>query len=153
MLLRSQVVTEYADGTVTAVNGSTNETMRAAGFELPPNGYAGWTRDGAVEVFSGLVDGHRVDRAKAPRYVLLNGRGKWTRFPEGATDGLVVRLLRPEGEDVFLHSATAVELPFAARSVTRLDTAGHVLGVAEFSTDGNRTRIAAQDACSYSVKR
>ncbi|HWH70854.1 MAG TPA: hypothetical protein VNT26_15810, partial [Candidatus Sulfotelmatobacter sp.] len=53
---RSQVVTRYADGTVTAANGHRRERLRGEAFgrqlDLPPNGYAGWTADGTIEVLS-----------------------------------------------------------------------------------------------------
>ena len=44
---RSQVVTRYSDGTVTAANGHRTERMKVKAYDrdldLPPNGYAGWT--------------------------------------------------------------------------------------------------------------
>ncbi|MCK5806319.1 MAG: hypothetical protein KAI66_26040, partial [Lentisphaeria bacterium] len=59
--VRSQIATEYSDSTRTVVNGSRTEPMSVTfggrTIELPPNGYAGWTEDGLVDVFSGLVDG------------------------------------------------------------------------------------------------
>ena len=90
---RSQVRVRYSDGTVVEANGSMTEPMRLAdGTTLPPNGYRGRSGDGTVEVFSGLVDGHRVDRAVSPEYVFLDGRGVKTSFPEGEATEQVVRL-------------------------------------------------------------
>jgi len=42
---RNQIVTEYANGTLTMVNGNKTERMKWAGCDLPPNGYLGWTQD------------------------------------------------------------------------------------------------------------
>ena len=99
---RSQVVTRYTDGTVTAVNGSTNETMRIDGkllgddsvssLWLPPNGYFGRTGDGKVLVYSGLVDGHRIDYAASPEYVYLDARGVRTEMPGLTAERAAVRL-------------------------------------------------------------
>ena len=141
-LMRSQVVTAYSDGTVTAVNGSTNLMMSAGGFVLPPNGYAVKTPDGSVEVFSGEKDGHRIDWAKSPDYALVNGRGHAVDTPVGGTDGLIVRLLRRKGEEeVFASSATFVELPVKAVAIERCDAAGATVGRMPFAVSGNRTRF------------
>jgi hypothetical protein len=46
---RSQIVTQYDDGTITVVNGNATEWMRVQignrKIALPPFGYAGWSRD------------------------------------------------------------------------------------------------------------
>lgn len=90
---RSQVAVTYADGTFVAANGSTTEPMKLeCGIELPPNGYCGWTADGGVFVYSGLVDGHRVDYSVSPEYVYMDGRGVATKLPGGSCTGAVVRL-------------------------------------------------------------
>ena len=90
---RSQVVVRYTDGTFVAANGSTNEFMRLPnGVSLPPNGYCGWSGDGAVFVYSGLVDGHRVDYSVSPEYVYMDGRGVPTSLPGGKCCGAMVRL-------------------------------------------------------------
>ena len=53
---RSQIVTRYRSGCITVVNGNANGeymAVNAYGRQviLPPNGYAGWTENGAIEVF------------------------------------------------------------------------------------------------------
>lgn len=91
---RSQVVTRYRDGTVTAANGSPTERLIAEAYgraiDLPPNGYAGWTADGAVEVLAADADGVRFDHAVAPDYVYIDGRGRFVRRPRAASAGLAV---------------------------------------------------------------
>jgi len=92
---RSQVAVRYSDGTFVAANGSKAEPMRVPGVDglwLPPNGYCGWSGDGRVFVYSGLVDGHRVDYAVGPEYVYMDGRGVETKLPGGTCKGAVVRL-------------------------------------------------------------
>ena len=71
---RSQVVTRYRNGCITVVNGNANDeymTVNAYGRQvtLPPNGYAGWTEDGEIEVFSGETEDHRVDYAVTPAFI------------------------------------------------------------------------------------
>ena len=84
---RSQIVTRYSDGTVTAVNGSLTERMQVEAFgrllDLPPNGYVGWTADGQVEVVSDDAAGHRTDYAVSPAYIYMDARGIFTRFGKG----------------------------------------------------------------------
>lgn len=92
---RSQIAVRYSDGTFVAANGSKAEPMRVPGVDglwLPPNGYCGWSGDGRVFVYSGLVDGHRVDYAVGPEYVYMDGRGVETKLPGGTCKGVVVRL-------------------------------------------------------------
>ncbi|MCQ2393070.1 MAG: hypothetical protein MJ249_02175 [Kiritimatiellae bacterium] len=96
VLQLSQVAVWYQDGTFVAANGSKSAPMRVPGVKdlwLPPNGYCGWSADGKVFVFSGLVDGRRVDYSVSPEYVYLDGRGTETKFPDGSVaKGVVIRL-------------------------------------------------------------
>ena len=111
---RSQVTVRYSDGTFVAANGSKTEPMRVrSDLWLPPNGYCGWSGDGSVLVYSGLADGHRVDYARAPDYVYMDGRGVETAFPGGRTKGPTVRL-RERDKGVWPSASIA---DFAARSV------------------------------------
>lgn len=75
---RNQVVTRYADGTVTAVNGSDSLPMKARAFgrkiDLSPNGFAGWA-DG-VTVLSTDVEGRRRHFADGPEYTYVEDEGK-----------------------------------------------------------------------------
>jgi hypothetical protein len=99
---RSQVVTRYADGTVTAANGSKTQRLKTRAFnrelDLPPNGYAGWTKDGAVEVLSGDRQGNRCDYAATPAYLYVDGRGRFNRFARAASAGIGICRILPRGE-------------------------------------------------------
>ncbi len=110
---RSQVAVTYTDGTFVAANGSRTEPMKLpCGVWLPPNGYCGWTADGAVFVFSGLVDGHRVDCSVSPEYVYMDGRGVETKLPCGTCKGAIARLRE---KDAGLWPSPSIA-DFAARS-------------------------------------
>ncbi|MHB8996120.1 MAG: hypothetical protein ACYC63_12815 [Armatimonadota bacterium] len=87
---RNQIVTEYANGTVTVVNGNKTERMKYQTLELPPNGYAGWTKDRSVEAYSGDAGQARYDYCKSPAYTYIDGRGKFTRLADAASDGIGV---------------------------------------------------------------
>ena len=54
---RNQIVTRYDNGTTTVVNGSKTARLRwkdgARTYDLPPNGFAGWTDDGKIASTSG----------------------------------------------------------------------------------------------------
>ena len=69
---RSQVVVRYTNGCVVAANGNKTERMKVEAFgrklDLPPNGYAGWSENGEVDVLSADTDGHRFDYAATPAY-------------------------------------------------------------------------------------
>ena len=111
---RSQVAVRYSDGTFVAANGSKDQPMQVGdGLWLPPNGYCGWSGDGSVFVYSGLVDGHRVDYAVGPEYVYMDGRGVETKLPGGTCTNAVVRL-REKDAGVWPSPEVA---DFAARSV------------------------------------
>ena len=158
---RSQVAVRYTDGTMTAANGSTNETMdvelRGHRFTLSPNGYCAIAGDGTAAVVSGAVrnDGSRLDISVAPDYVYLNAYGKRGDSPFGGTDGRMYRLIEPDGTDeVFLSEGTTFSLPYAAVSVTALSETGKEIGPVPFTTDGCRTRLSnVKGAVSYRVKK
>ncbi|HOE61493.1 MAG TPA: acetylxylan esterase [Kiritimatiellia bacterium] len=75
---RNQIVTRYADGTVTAVNGSDTLPMKTSAhgrkIELAPNGFAGWSS--GVTVLSTDTDGRRVHYAEGPDYVYREIEGR-----------------------------------------------------------------------------
>ena len=99
---RSQVVTRYADGTVTAANGSRTERLQCTAFgrqlDLCPNGYAGFSSDGAIEVLSSDPGGRRADFALTPAYSYVDGRGRFTRFAKAAANGPAVCRNLPDGQ-------------------------------------------------------
>lgn len=130
---RSQVAVEYEGGVNVIVNGSTTEELvlrwKGRDIALPPNGYRGWSDDGEVEVFSGLHDGHRVDYARTPQYVYLDGRGEFTRFTNAAASGAAVCLFEKDGSCEIIPVGNQ-ECGFAidATSAIALDKAGKALG-------------------------
>ncbi len=73
---RSQVVTRYSNGTVTAANGSRTERLKVKidghKLDLPPNGYAGWTKDGSINVLSSDSGGQRSDYAETYTYTWMD---------------------------------------------------------------------------------
>jgi hypothetical protein len=133
---RSQIVAHYADGTVTAANGSRTERMKADAFgrsvDLPPNGYAGWTADGAVEVLSSDPNGHRCDYAVAPAYMYVDGRDQFVRFEKAAGNGIGICRTMPDGKhEVILHGDSECGFAVKAGTATALDKEGKELGLAQ----------------------
>ncbi|MGD9494872.1 MAG: hypothetical protein AB7Y46_01050, partial [Armatimonadota bacterium] len=122
---RSQVVTRYSDGTVTAANGSRTERMRCDAFgraiDLPPNGYAGWTTDG-VEVLSADPDAHRCDYAVTPAYIYVDGRGRFVRFERAAANGIgICRILGDGRYEVIPYQGAECGFAVAAAEAVALD--------------------------------
>ncbi len=133
---RSQVVTRYSDGTITAANGSKSERLRAVvdgrRLDLPPNGYAGWSADGRLDVLSGDRDGRRIDTAVTPEYLYIDGRGAFTRTAKAASTGVAVCRFLP-GATAEVITLGGLEAGFAIRaaSATALDADGKAMGKAE----------------------
>ena len=91
---RSQVVVRYQDGTCVATNGNVKEWMKTTfgghEIDLPPQGYAGWTEDGKVDVISAMHNGERCDYAVTPEYIYIDGRNKFHAFPKADGVGAAV---------------------------------------------------------------
>ncbi len=133
---RSQILTRYTDGTITAVNGNMTERMRlnfdGHELDLPPNGYWGRGAEGAVRVFSGDVNGHRADLSVSPDYTYIDGRGVFTRFNEGASAGAAIcRVITNDLVEVLLHKTSEAGFPFTVGEAVALDKTNAVIGVAE----------------------
>ena len=159
---RSQVAVAYDDGTVVLANGSTSEHMsvKVAGrrVSLPPNGFWGKSGDGKAESFMGEIDGRRVDWAYGDGYRYANGRGTFTRFPDGVgVDGIVVRLDEGNGvEEVIPTKASRIELPYEVESAEAFGYQGERLNrTCEFEVGNGRTLLSAPFSGIYSwrVKR
>jgi hypothetical protein len=152
---RSQVVTRYADGTVTAANGSRSERLRCEAFghklDLPPNGYAGWAADGAIEVLSSDTQGHRADYAVTPAYLYVDGRGKFVRFDHAAGSGVGVCRFLPKAEfEVILFQDAECGFAIDASSAVALDKNNHELGPAQLRRSRGLTYVLpVKDAFSY----
>ncbi len=133
---RSQVVTRYSDGTVTAANGHPSERLRAevdgVALDLPPNGYWGRSSNGAVRVFSGALSGRRADLSVSPTYTYVDGRGSFARFPEGASAGVAICLNITNGlAEILLHKTAEAGFPFAIAEAVALSQNNQELGPAE----------------------
>jgi hypothetical protein len=143
---RSQIVTRYSDGTVTAANGHPSARLRTDAFgrtvDLPANGYAGWTADGSVDVYAGDVRGQRGDYAATPSYLYVDGRGRMLRFPKAAGNGIgICRILPEGGHEVLLHKDADCGFAVAAASAVALDRERQEIGRAELRTARGLTYV------------
>lgn len=151
---RCQVVNTYRNGTVTVVNGSLTEPLKVTvgtrQLALPPAGYAGWTADGAVEVFAGLVDGHRIDYAATPEYLYLDGRGRFTRLPQAAGDGIGICRREGDGWEIIPYLNASCGFAVGGGQAVALDQAGQEIGPAEVRLSRGLTYVMPVDkAFSY----
>jgi hypothetical protein len=152
---RSQVITRYGDGTVTAANGSRTERLRCGAFgrklDLPPNGYAGWTADGGIDVLSSDPHGHRCDYAVTPSYLYLDTRGKFDRFDKARGNGLGICRILPHGQyEIILYHDAECGFAIAASSAVALDKDNHELGPTQLrSADGLAYVLPLKGAFSY----
>jgi hypothetical protein len=155
---RSQIVTRYADGTVTVVNGSKTERMSVKVYgralNLPPNGYAGWTQDGQIEVLSSDPDGHRCDYAVTPAYLYVDGRGRFVRFPKAAGNGIGICRILPGGDyEILLYGGAECGFAVRADSAVALDKEGRVMGPAALRVSRGLTYVVpVKGAFSYRLK-
>ncbi len=154
----SQVVTRYADGMVTVANGNPEQRMRVTAFgralDLPPNGWCGWTADGAVDVVSADRGGSRCDYADTPAYIYVDGRGRLARFPKAASAGQAVCRILGGGEFEVIPLKN-VECGFAVQATTAVALAhdGRELGPAPLRTARGLTWIVpVSGAFSYKLK-
>lgn len=152
---RSQIVTRYKNGCVTACNGSMTERMKVEAYgrklDLPPNGYAGWTPDGSIDVLSSDESGTRSDYASTPAYLFVDGRGKFVRHPKAAGNGIGICRKLGEGKWEYIPFRGA-ECGFAvpAGSAIALDFDRKELGPAEVRRARGLTYIMPVDgAFSY----
>lgn len=132
---RSQIVTRYADGTVTVVNGNPTERMVVDAYgqhlDLPPNGYMGWTEDGKVSVVSSEIHSHRADYAATPSYLYVDGRGQFTRFARAAGNGIGICRILPGGQyEVIPFRGADCGFAIPAAKATAFDKDGKELGTA-----------------------
>jgi hypothetical protein len=143
---RSQVATRYADGTVTVANGSPTERMKVNAWghtvDLPPNGYAGWSGDGAVEAFSGDRAGRRADYCVSPAYLYVDGRGRFTRFAKAASNGQAICRILGDGKyEIIPFQGSDCGFAIPAGTAVALDEAGKELGPAEVRTSRGLTHV------------
>jgi hypothetical protein len=156
---RSQLVSRYANGCLTAVNGNTDERLRTSvegtALDLPPNGYWGRSADSSVRVFSGDINSRRVDLSVSPAYTYIDGRGAFVRFPEGASAGVAIcRTLTNDVAEILLHKTAEAGFPFTFTEAVALDKTRASIGTAEVRTARGLSYIQpVKNAFSYRVRR
>lgn len=133
---RSQLIVDYQDGTHVVVNGhrqdDLNVTVAGKTIVLPPNGFAGWTDDGLVNVSSANQNGLRADYADSPAYLYVDGRDQaFQRFPKAAGMGAgICRRDDVNHWEVILFQQADCGFAVSAVSAEALDFAGKSLGSA-----------------------
>jgi hypothetical protein len=156
---RSQVVTRYANGTVTAANGSRTERMGVDAFgrqlDLPPNGYAGWTKDGSVDVLSGDSTGWRTDYSVSPAYIYVDGRGRFVRFPKAAGNGAgICRILPGKKHEIIPYQDAECGFAIDAASAVALDKDSREIGPTKLRLSRGLTYVEpVKGAFSYMLSR
>ncbi len=152
---RSQIVTRYANGCITAVNGNPRERMVCEAYgrkiDLPPNGYMGWTEDGQIEVISSDPKGHRCDYAATPAYIYIDGRGRFMRFPKAASAGIgICRILGDGKYEIIPYEGAECGFAIRASKAVALDEAGKVIGPAQIRVSRGLTYVMpVKGAFSY----
>ncbi len=161
---RSQVVNRYDNGTLTVVNGSPTERMRLTlppaqnrqetALDLPPNGYWGCNGDGSVRLFSGDVNGHRADLSLSPDYLYMDGRGIFTRWPEGASAGAAIMLTLPDNfVEILLHKCDEAGFAGTFVDAAAFDEDRNFLGAASIRhARGLSYILPVKGAFSYKVR-
>ncbi|MEI7900849.1 MAG: hypothetical protein WCK89_11390 [bacterium] len=156
---RSQLVTRYANGCVTVVNGHTSERLKTrvddTALDLPPNGYWGCGSNGAVRVFSGEINGHRADLSVSPKYTYIDGRGTFTRFPEGASAGVAIcRTLPKDVAEILLYNTTEAGFPLTITQAVAIDKTNAVLGRVDVRTSRGLSYVQpVTNAFAYRIRK
>jgi hypothetical protein len=150
---RSQVMTRYANGTATIVNGSRSQRMKIGGTDLPPNGYVGWTKDKSIFVAS--TDSGpgtpRHDYCVSPAYIYVDGRGSFTRQERAASDGIgICRLLGKGKWEVIPYKGADCGFAINAMRAVALDKEGKEIGPAQLRVSRGLTYVVpVEGAFSY----
>ncbi len=155
---RSQVVTRYSDGTVTAANGHRSERMRVRAYDrdldLPPNGYCGWSADGSLDVWSRDSGGGRADYADTPAYLYIDGRHRFARAAKAAGNGIGICRILPGGYEILLHERAECGFAIPAGAAMALATDGRELGPARLRKARGLTYVVPVDgAFSYRLTK
>ncbi|MDA3925007.1 MAG: hypothetical protein PF904_09950 [Kiritimatiellae bacterium] len=155
---RNQLVVEYEGGVNVVVNGNQTESLKVRWKErdivLPPNGYAAWTDDGEIEVYSGLHKGRRIDYARTPEYIYFDGRGEFTRYDRAAASGVAVcRFDKADLVEIIPVENRECGFAISAKSAVALDKVGESLGPARLRCARGLTYIVpVEGAFSYRVE-
>jgi len=154
---RSQVITRYADGTSTAANGHRTERLRCEAYgrklDLPPNGYAGWTEDGTIEVLSSDPHGHRADYAVTPAYLYIDSRVNFDRFARAAGKGLAICRILPNAQyEIIPYQSADCGFDIHATTAIAIDKSNHELGPAQLRVEQGLTYVVPlKGAFSYKL--
>ena len=150
---RNQLVTEYANGTVTIVNGNPTERMKFGGQDLPPNGYRGQTQDRSVVVVS--TDSGpgtpRYDYCVSPAYSYIDGRGHFTRLDQAASDGIGICRIVGQGQwELIPYQGADCGFKLPPAKAVALDKGGKTIGPAELRVSRGLTYVVPiKEAFSY----
>ena len=150
---RNQIVTEYANGTVTMVNGNKTERMKYQGQDLPPNGYSGHTQDRLVFVAS--TDSGpgtpRYDYCVSPAYIYIDGRGQFTRQEKAASDGIGICRVASKGQwEIIPYQGADCGFKLPPAKAVALDKDCGEIGPAELRVSRGLTYVVpVKDAFSY----
>ena len=120
-------------------------------LDLPPNGYAGWTTDGTIDVLSSDPEGSRCDYAVTPAYLYVDGRGKVARFARAAGNGLgVCRVLAGGQYEIILYRDAECGFAISAAAALALNKNNEELGPAQLRTERGMTYVSpVKGAFSY----
>lgn len=156
---RHQIAVSYSDGTVIVANGSLTErmavTVEGRRVDLPPTGFAGWTKDGAVDMLSSDAGGARADYCASPDSIYLNTRTAGFRtFAKARGEGIAI--CRREADGAWeLIPVRGKGFAFAVPGTTAVALAedGHELGAAEVVRDGDFASVTpVEGAYSYRLR-
>ncbi len=150
---RNQIVTEYANGTVTMVNGNKTERMKYGSRDLPPNGYCGQTQDQSIVVAS--TDSGpgtpRYDYCVSPAYVYIDGRGHFTRLNQAASDGIgICRVISKRQWEIIPYRGAECGFELPPAKAVALDKGCREMGPAELRVSRGLTYVVpVEGAFSY----
>ena len=150
---RNQIVTEYANGTVTIVNGNANERMKYRDRDLPPNGYEGWTQNESILVASTDfgADTPRYDYCVSPAYIYIDGRGHFARLERAASDGIGICRIVDKGQwEIIPYQDADCGFKLPPVKAVALHKDGREIGPAELRVSRGLTYVVpVKDAFSY----
>jgi hypothetical protein len=150
---RNQIVTEYENGTLTVVNGNKTERMKFENWDLPPDGYAGHTRDNSVWVAS--TDSGpgtpRFDYCISPAYIYVDGRGAFTRQDKAASSGpAICRTAGDKQWEIIPYQNAECGFRLPPAKAVALDKDCREIGPAELRVARGLTYVVpVKDAFSY----
>ena len=130
-------------------------TVEGRRVDLPPTGFAGWTKDGAVDMLSSDAGGARADYCASPDSIYINTRTAGFRaFAKARGEGIAI--CRREADGAWeLIPVRGKGFAFAVPGTTAVALAedGHELGAAEVVRDGDFASVTpVEGAYSYRLR-